>query len=299
MNKVVVIGGSGFLGSHTADVLTERGYRVVIYDQKKSRWIRDNQEFVAGDVLDSEELNDVVRGAKFLYHFAGTADIGEAKKNPFETININVMGATSIAQAAVENKVERFVYASTMYVYSPYGSFYRASKQAAETIIEAYSEQFGMEYTFLRYGSLYGPRSQQWNGLRKYVEQVVREGKLVYPGSGNERREYIHVSDAARLSVDILDQQHKNQAITVTGHQILNSNELIDMIFEISGLPQKVEFSGANTINEHYEMTPYRFTPKKAKKLIPEEFIDIGQGILELVEEIHGLIEKEDGLETE
>ena len=94
----------------------------------------------------------------------------------------------------------------------------------------------------MRYGSLYGPRAQDWNGLRRYVKQVVREGKLDYCGTGKERREYIHVRDAARLSVDVLDEQHKNQAITVTGQQVLNSNELINMVFEIAGIEKNVEF---------------------------------------------------------
>ena len=174
-----------------------------------------------------------------------------------------------------------------MYVYSPYGSFYRASKQAAEIIIETYQERFGLDFTFLRYGSLYGPRSQVWNGLRRYVSQVIREGKLDYRGTGKERREYIHVHDAARLSVDILDEIHKNKAITVTGHQVLNSEELIDLIFEISGVEKNVVFSKDNFSEDHYAMTPYRYTPKQAKKLVPDEFIDLGQGVLEIIEDVH------------
>jgi UDP-glucose 4-epimerase len=292
MDKVVVIGGSGFMGSHTADVLSERGYHVTIFDREPSPWLREDQEMVVGDMLDRKLVSEVVKGTRFLYHYAGIADIAEAKENPYHSVNLNVMGTTTAIQAAADAGVERFIYASTMYVYSPYGSFYRASKQAAETIIEAYQEQFDLDYTFLRYGSLYGPRAQNWNGLRRYVNQVVREGKLDYRGSGKERREYIHVRDAARLSVDILDVQHKNQAITVTGHQVLNSKELIDMIFEISGVKQNVDFSEMSDDSGHYVMTPYRFTPKHAKKLVPDEFVDLGEGILEIVEEIHNSIDK-------
>ena len=154
---------------------------------------------------------------------------------------MNVMGIVNVLQASVNAKVERFVYASTMYVYSSHGSFYRASKQCAEIIIEAYSDEFALDYTLLRYGSLYGPRAQEWNGLRKYVEQVVKKERLDYRGTGRERREYIHVIDAAILSVKVLDDAHRNRAITVTGHQILDSKTLIDMIFEISNVdPKKI-----------------------------------------------------------
>ena len=288
MDKVVVIGGAGFMGSHTADILSDRGFKVTIFDNKPSCWLRDDQEIVVGDILDRDTVNTVLSGARYLYHFAGIADIGEAKERPFDTVNLNVMGTTVALEAAVKSGVERFIYASTMYVYSPYGSFYRASKQAAEIIIETYQERFELDFTFLRYGSLYGPRSQAWNGLRRYVSQIIREGKLDYRGTGKERREYIHVRDAARLSVDILDEIHKNKAITVTGHQVLNSEELIDLIFEITGIDKNVVFSQDNFSQDHYVMTPYRYTPKQAKKLMPDEFIDLGQGVLEIIEDIHG-----------
>lgn len=287
MDKVVVIGGAGFMGSHTADILSDRGFKVTIFDHQPSSCLRADQEMVVGDILDRDTVNGVVSGAKYLYHFAGIADIGEAKERPFDTVNLNVMGTTVALEAAVKSGVERFIYASTMYVYSPYGSFYRASKQAAEIIIETYQKRFELDFTFLRYGSLYGPRSQAWNGLRRYVRQVIREGKLDYRGTGKERREYIHVHDAARLSVDILDEIHKNKAITVTGHQVLNSEELIDLIFEITGVDKNVVFSQDNFSQDHYIMTPYRYTPKQAKKLVPDEFIDLGQGVLEIIEDVH------------
>lgn len=287
MKKVVVIGGSGFMGSHTADALSDRGYQVVIFDRSASPYLREDQHMVVGDMLDRDAISAVVEGADYVYHYAGIADIGDAKKRPFETVQSNVMGTTTALQAAVDLGVKRFIYASTMYVYSPYGSFYRASKQAAETVIEAYHEQFDLDYTLLRYGSLYGPRSQIWNGLKSYINQVVREGRLDYRGTGKERREYIHVEDAARLSVDILDDKHLNQAITVTGSQVLNSEELIDMIFEIANVEKNVEFINKGLSPDHYTMTPYRYTPKQAKKLVTDEFKDLGQGILEVVEEIY------------
>ena len=89
------------------------------------------------------------------------------------------------------------------------------------------------------------------------------------------------------MSVDVLKNKNKNQAITVTGSQVLNSNELIDMIFEICGVKKNVIMSDKERSNDHYVMTPYRYTPKSAKKLVPDEFIDIGQGILEVVQEIY------------
>ena len=286
MEKVVVIGGAGFLGSHIADELSDQGYDVVIFDTSQSRWIRSDQKMVVGDIFDTEKLEDVLEDAKYCYHFAGIADIAESRRVPLETLRINVMGASAVLEVARKKRVKRFVYASTMYVYSPFGSFYRASKQASEIIVESYQQEFGLDYTLLRYGSLYGPRSQKWNGLRKYVEEVVKVGRIEYPGTGAEKREYIHAKDAARLSVEILSEQFKNKAITVTGTQLLSSEEMLNLIFEIAGEEKDVVFADSKTENYHYKMTPYRYTPKYAYKLVPKEFIDLGQGILELVEEV-------------
>ena len=196
------------------------------------------------------------------------------------------MGTANVAQVSVDLRIERLVFASTMYVYSPYGSFYRATKQSSESIIEVYSEESGLKYSLLRYGSLYGPRAQEWNGLRGYVEQVMKKGTLDYRGTGKEKREYIHVLDAAKLTADILDDKYINKAITVTGHQVTQSEEMINLIFEIAGKQKSVFYNEQNINPDHYVNTPYRFTPKIALKLVPEEFYDLGQGILEVMEDI-------------
>jgi len=288
--KVLVIGGSGFMGSHTADELFKRGFNVVIFDTKRAEWHNPEVELIIGDVMDQDKLLSSIDGVSYVYHFASIADIAESKLSPRATFDLNIMGLVNVLDVCIKKDVEKFVYASTMYVYSESGSFYRSSKQCAELIIESYAKEYKLNYNFLRYGSLYGPRSQKWNGLRRYVEQVVNNGKLIYKGSGKEIREYIHVADAARLSVDILDNKFVNSAITVTGHQVLNSQTLIDMIFEISGVIRNVEILGRSS-EDHYETTPYKYSPKKAIKIVPDNFIDIGQGILDLVEEINDLKE--------
>lgn len=286
-SKVLVIGGTGFMGSHTADELSRRGYSVTILDMVDSPWLRSDQQMVVANLMDGEALRKAMDGAEYVYHFAGIADIGEAKQRPYDTIESNIMGVAKVLEIAAELGVRRFIYASTMYVYSHYGSFYRASKQAAEILIEAYAEQFGMEFTLLRYGSLYGPRAQPWNGIRKFVTQIVREGKLDYSGNGTEMREYIHVHDAARLSVDVLDTRHANAAITITGQQLIRVDQLAAILFEIAGLKPVMNFHGEHTRPDHYGQTPYRYSPRSAKKLVPIEFVDLGQGLLDVIEEVH------------
>jgi UDP-glucose 4-epimerase len=285
-DKIVIIGGSGFIGSHTADELSNQGYRVTIFDKKESPWIRKDQVMVVGDVLDKSAVLEALKGASIVYYFAGISDLHESSINPFNTINLNVMGVTVALDASIKANIKQFVYASTMYVYSHQGSFYRASKQASELIVKSYADEFDLGYVMLRYGSIYGPRAQDWNGISGYVRQILNEKKLDYWGNGKEKREYIHVSDAARLSVQVLDKEHRNTAITVTGSQTMTADELIIMIFEILDLEKNVNFLSSVNDTGHYTITPYRYTPQSAKKIIPSEFIDLGQGILDIIEDI-------------
>ena len=287
MKKVLVIGGSGFMGSHTADLLSDNGYVVTILDKVTSPWLRDDQTMVVGDTMDSNILTSAMNKIDYVFYFAGIADIAEAKVNPYKTIELNIMGLTKALEAGVKNNIAKFIYASSMYVYSAQGSFYRATKQAAEVIIEAYQENYELDFVLLRYGSLYGPRSQNWNGIKGLARQVVNHGTVEYPGNGSEIREYIHVQDAAKLSVRALHDDYKNKAITITGNQSMRVADMFSMLFEIAGKELNVKYLDEQQGSSHYGHTPYRYTPKTAQKIIPNQFVDLGQGLLDIVEEIH------------
>lgn len=285
--RAVIIGGAGFLGSHIADSLYEEGFDVTIFDYAESAWLKPEYTMVVGDIGDEDALKKSMENVSYVYHLAGIADIGEAKRKPINTINSNIVGSAKVIEAALEAKVKRFMFASTIYVYSDQGSFYRVSKQAVEHLIEAYHESYGLDYTILRYGSLYGPRAQKWNGIKKFIMRFLNDNLFTHAGTGEERRDYIHVKDAARLSVEALDSKFSSACLTITGVQTLTSKELLTTINEILGNKINIEFKPENRDLDHYSITPYRFTPRMAQKMIPEVFTDIGQGILEMIEEVY------------
>jgi UDP-glucose 4-epimerase len=282
--KVLIAGGAGYLGGHVSEELTSRGYEVLIYDLKAPAWLRKEQRFIQGDLSDLVRLNEVLNGVDVVYNFASIADIGEAKENRLLTLQTNIIGCANLLEASVNNKVKKFIQASTVYVYSNKGSFYRISKHAAELLVEEYAQKFGFNYVILRYGSLYGGRAQEWNGLRRYVEQIMKHSVVTLKTNGLARREYIHALDAARMSVDILDDSYSGKSILLTGTQTINVKELVGMIAEI--LDQKVEIEFAEGSGDHYELTPYKFQPRMATKLTSNEFIDFGQGILEVIHQV-------------
>lgn len=284
--KVTVFGGSGFLGSHVADVLTEAGHKVIIFDQETSAYLQNGQEMIVGDVRDRGAVRKAVEGCDIVYNFSALSDIDEANVKPVETAEINIIGNVNILDAAKEANVNRFVFSSSIYVYSDAGSFYRSSKQACELYVENYQKVFGLDYTIVRYGSLYGSRSDERNWIYRILKQALTEKRIIREGDGEEIREYIHVQDAAKLTVDILDDQYKNRPVIITGNEQIKIKDLLKMVQEILKNEVEVEFVPSKH-SQHYEITPYVFNPQMATKISGNEHLDMGQGILHILSEIH------------
>ena len=283
---VVVYGGSGFLGSHVVDALTEAGYKVRVFDQKPSTYLKDGQEMILGNLMDLEAVVKAAEGCRFVYNFAGLADLDEARDQPIETANQNVVGNIHVMEAARLAQAERFVFASSVYVYSTSGSFYRASKQAAEQYIEAYQERYGLDYTILRYGSLFGRRADTRNGIYRLIKQALEKGSITYGGDGDSLREFIHVTDAAKLSVQILGQEYANRHMILTGQESMSVKNLMRMIAEMT--PGKIDLNFSNEpLYGHYMVTPYGFHPKLGHKLVATDYVDLGQGLLDCMAELH------------
>ena len=284
--KILVLGGSGFLGSHVADQLTLTGHHVQIFDRMPSPWIRQDQQMIVGDLLDQSTLDQAIDGCKVVYNFAAIADLDEALQNPVDTARINVLGNVQILEACRKFGISRYVYASSVYVYSRDGGFYRCSKQAAEHYVEEYQHSYGLDYTILRYGSLYGPRSDHRNGLWRIVKNALETGLVSYEGSPESLREYIHVEDAARASVDALRKEFCNEHLVLTGHEPMRVLDLLEMLREILGFTKEsVNFVPAEHVG-HYVRTPYAYQPKLGRKYTPPLHVDLGQGLLQLIEEV-------------
>jgi len=274
------------LGSHVADALSDAGHDVTIFDATESPYLREGQTMVVGDLLDRELVEKAMQGAQAVYHFAGVADIEDCAKDPLKTVNINVLGTVQLLESCVQAGVDRFLFASSAYVFSESGGFYRTSKRACESFIEDYATCYGLKYTCLRYGSLYGPRANGKNSIHSLLTQAVRDGEIVYRGTGEEQREFIHVFDAARSSVEVLAPEYENQNVILTGVEKMRYADLLEMIKEIFGGTVKLTMEPSDR-KAHYKMTPYSFSPKLGKKLVSNPFVDLGQGLLDCINEMH------------
>jgi UDP-glucose 4-epimerase len=175
--NIVIIGGAGFIGSNVADYFVKKNFNVKIIDKRKINFSSDKIRFVNIDISNSSNVASEIKKDDIVFYLADIADIKEAKKNPMLTIRQNILNLTSILNDLRNSKIHRFIYGSTLYVYSPAGSIYRATKQSAEILIETLSQLYKLKYTFIRFGSLYGKRAQPWNGLNRFILQIITKKK--------------------------------------------------------------------------------------------------------------------------
>ncbi|EGY25573.1 NAD dependent epimerase/dehydratase family protein [Desulfovibrio sp. A2] len=284
--KITFFGGAGFLGSHVCDKLSDAGHEVTIVDLRPSPYLRNDQRMVVGNILDEAAVDAAIAGADAVFNFAGIADIGEANRKPVDTARINVLGNVILLEACRKAKVSRYVFASSLYVYGKSGGFYRCSKQACELYIENYQAMHGLDYTILRYGSLYGPRADRRNAINRFVAEALETGAITYYGSATALREYIHVEDAALCTVEVLKPEYANENIVLTGNQPMRVGDLFKMIGEMLGKDLNIVYQH-DPNSGHYQVTPYAFMPKVGKKLVPNLTTDLGQGVLRVMEEVH------------
>jgi UDP-glucose 4-epimerase len=140
----------------------------------------------------------------------------------------------------------------------------------------------------LRYGSLYGPRADRTNGVYRLLAAAMRDGRISYTGAPDDIREYIHVEDAARLSADALAAEFEGQHVMLTGPAPTRAADLFMMFQEIIGRPVGIDYRAPEGPGSgHYAVTPYAFTPKPGRKLVTTHYVDMGQGLLRMVEALH------------
>jgi len=283
--KAVVFGGNGFIGSYVVEELLCIGYEVVSADINSSIYV-DDKYFVKCDIMDAHLVDELVKGAEIVYNFAGFANLDDAIANPTRAIELNVLGNMNILEACKKHNVKRFVYASSAYAMSDKGSFYGISKLTSEKLTEEYYKKFGLEFTIVRYGSVYGERDYHNNYIYNLVKEAMTTGKIDHSGDGEEIREYIHAADVAKLAVQVVeDKAFINEHVILTGVESMQRKNLFYMINEMLGDTVEIALSNDGYHN-HYKTTPYSFHPTRSKKLVANPYIDMGQGIIECMKDI-------------
>lgn len=237
MRTVLFTGGAGFIASHVIPLLTERGYRVRIFDNM-TRGDRDrvaamtgDVELVEGDVRYGGAVRSAMRGCTHVIHFA-TVSINRSVADPHESIDINMTGNHNVVAAAANEGVRRLVFASSASVYGEPRRLpmheddelrpltpYCIGKRTGEDLLGFYQRQRGLSWIALRFFNVYGPGQRieaYYTSVINHFVQRLRAGEPpVIDGRGEQSMDFVHVSDLARSVVLALESERANLPVNI------------------------------------------------------------------------------------
>ena len=264
MKRVLITGGAGFIGSHTADLLLQQGIAVRVLDNLSSGF-RHNLperhnllEFVEGDIRDKDTVNQCMQDVSHCLHLAAQVSVVASLEDPEFSAQQNIIGYLNVLDAVKNHGVERLVYASSAAVYgepsviplpedaqktqlSPYG----LEKQVNEQYAELYKTLYKVSSLGQRFFNVFGPRqdpkSPYAGVIALFVDRISESKPLTVFGDGKQTRDFIYVGDVARANVAALQGSSEGACNIGTG-QATSLIDLIEVLSEITGQKSEVSF---------------------------------------------------------
>jgi nucleoside-diphosphate-sugar epimerase len=265
--RALVTGVAGFIGSHLAERLLERGIEVIGVDRLSDYYDENTKMANLAAVLDEPgfrfvqaDLNDEARpglldGVGVVYHLAGQPGVRPSWGRTFEIYaHDNILATQALLEAAKEAPIERFVYASSSSVYgnaerfptresdlpnpvSPYG----VTKLAAEHLCQLYAQVFGMPTVSLRYFSVYGPRQRPDMAFHRFINAAIEGNALRVFGDGRQTRDFTYVDDIVDATIDAGDRGVPGEVYNVAGGSRTSVLEVAALLERLLGLSVQLE----------------------------------------------------------
>src|SRR3990170_413338 len=268
MNKVLVTGGAGFIGSHLVDRLVEEGYKVIVADdlsRGRLENVNTKADFEKIDIT-SNRFSILIKKIKpdIIFHLAAQSDIGQSLKDPQKDIAVNFLATQTLLEKAKVLKVKKIIFASSAAVYAeskklPIAeedvkepiSLYGVSKLCSEYLLCNYHKIHGLPYASLRFANVYGPRqdmSAEGGVVAILIDKILKNDQATIFGDGTQTRDFIYVSDVVKacllsLRNDVLGEFNISTAketsiLSLYKKLIELSNVKVDRKFEKCKFPE-------------------------------------------------------------
>lgn len=301
MDKALVTGGAGFIGSNIVNELVEKGVEVIVLDdlylgsETNLEDVREEIEFIQGSVTDEESLEEAVEGCDTVFHLAARSSSPMHKDNPAEGARINIEGFIKTVEAAKKSEVEKIVYASTS---SMYGSvepphredmgeyptnLYTASKMSRELYAKVYSQETDIHFTGLRYFSVYGPREKAKgkyaNVITQFMWKMMDGENPVIWGDGSQSRDFTFVKDIARANIKAAEikQETNGEYYNIGTGRDVDFNTLVEMLNE--ALDKDIEPEHIEHPRDNPVMTTKADNTRAREQLGWQPEVDLEEGI--------------------
>jgi len=280
--KIIIFGGSGFLGKNLANFFLKKKHKVTIFDKKKSFLKHKNLKNIVGDIVKFNDVDKAIKGNDFVYNFAGISDIEISIKKPRETVKINILGTINTLEACLKLNIKKYLFASSIYVASNQGGFYRTSKKACELYIEEYNKRHNQKFTIIRYGSIYGLAADKRNGISKILHQFKKNNQLEYGGTTKAKRKFIHIEDACRATYDLMSKKFDNKIVSIMGKKTTKVKDLMQYLKKKLKVKKKIIYNNKPQLG-HYDVSPFNYQPTKEIFYYRNDTISFSKGLNEIL----------------
>ena len=259
--RVLVTGGAGFIGSSLVKRLLELGYEVNVIDDLSSGYLKNLRDleinFFESSILDQEVLSNAMKSCEVVFHLAASVGRKKSIENPLIDSEINVLGTINVLETMVKHGVSKIIYSSSAAIFGESqnqlivenelkkpNSQYGVSKLAAEEMIQAYSQLYGIRFVSLRYFNIYGENQrydQYGNVIPIFVRNAVLGKDLVIFGDGSQTRDFVNVDDIVRLNIMSIDIT-ENTLINVGQANPISILELAKIIIRLTDSSSTILF---------------------------------------------------------
>jgi UDP-glucose 4-epimerase len=243
---VVVTGGSGFIGSHLVDALLSRGNVVRVFDKAKPQ--TDGVEWFKGDLLNQQDVFDAMLDAEVIFHLAAIADVTVADADPLLCLTANEIGTLNLLRACSGADIERFVLASTVWVYGKTpgtvteeapipapDNLYTKTKIGQEHLVYSWCLSHSLPFTILRYDIPYGPRMRTNMAIASFARKAMKREPITIYGDGKQGRCWIYISDLAEANCAAMNPGASNQTVNLAGKEFVTISEIVRLLSESFG----------------------------------------------------------------